>query len=309
MPAEPPVLTVANERTAGAEELHLLRLLLLSAAHLLHCGHLGVHIGGHLGDERLPVVVVVVVVTTASSPDTASSSSLPAQLGNVREDGAGGHPPTVVVLDRRGDELVGGGDARHRPGALPGHVDVQQSAMMVVVVVVGVARRGRRVQVVADCSTATTSASASASAFSVITSSSSSLIRRLTSCLGQAGLAVQRAGAVVQRAAAHRIQLHLRVVVHSFERLNHRDAVGEDAVGEEEGVEEVDAEEAQVGEALEEALRRGVPNLRQLAAVQRPREANVHVVLEEPRIVSGTEKPFRRFGCQLKKKKKKKKNY
>ncbi|KAH9388466.1 hypothetical protein TYRP_023487 [Tyrophagus putrescentiae] len=252
-----------------------------------------------LGDERLPVVVVV-VVTTASSPDTASSS-LPAQLGNVREDGAGGHPPTVVVLDRRGDELVGGGDARHRPGALPGHVDVQQSAMMVVVVVVGVARRGRRVQVVADCSTATTSA-ASASAFSVITSSSSSLIRRLTSCLGQAGLAVQRAGAVVQRAAAHRIQLHLRVVVHSFERLNHRDAVGEDAVG------PVRRSKRRSGEAYR------ICGSLQLFSVREKRMSTSSLksrgsFLEPKNLLEGSGvSDNRQFGCQLKKKKKKK-NY
>ena len=46
------------------------------------------------------------------------------------------------------------------------------------------------------------------------------------------------------------------------------DPVCEDPVGEEEGVEEVDGEEPEVGEPLQQPLRRGVADLGNLAVVQ-----------------------------------------
>ena len=49
-----------------------------------------------------------------------------------------------------------------------------------------------------------------------------------------------------------------------LEGLEDCDAVGEHPVGEEERVQEVDVEEAEVGQALQQALRGGVADLRNL---------------------------------------------
>ena len=57
--------------------------------------------------------------------------------------------------------------------------------------------------------------------------------------------------------------------------------VSKHPVCEEERVEEVNGQEPEVRQPLQQSLRRGVADLRDLAVVQRPAEADVHVVLEQ----------------------------
>ena len=58
-------------------------------------------------------------------------------------------------------------------------------------------------------------------------------------------------------------------------------SISKHPVGQEERVEEVDGQEPEVGQPLEQPFRRGVANLRDLAVVQHPTEADVHVVFEQ----------------------------
>ena len=67
----------------------------------------------------------------------------------------------------------------------------------------------------------------------------------------------------------HGVVILLWRVEDLLEGLEDGGAVGEHPVGEEERVQEVDIEEAEVGEALQQPLRGGVPDLRNLHIVKK----------------------------------------
>ena len=69
------------------------------------------------------------------------------------------------------------------------------------------------------------------------------------------------------RAGARAAGYLLRTEEHLLEGLEDLDPVSEDSVGEEEGVEEVNGQEPEVSQSLQQSLRCGVSNLRNLAVV------------------------------------------
>lgn len=178
-----------------------------------------------------------------------------AEFVDVGQHRAGADPSRVVVVDGGGEVLVGGGNVAAGSAGCT-------------------SRRSRRPR-------------------TVVYVEQVAVVRRLVRMQVRSGpghqvggpllALLQRAGRVVQRSG----HLQLGTVVDTFQRLDHGDAVGEHSIGQQKGVEKVDAQKAQIGEPLEEPLGTGVTDLRQLARVQCATEANVDVVFEKARIVSG----------------------
>lgn len=77
----------------------------------------------------------------------------------------------------------------------------------------------------------------------------------------------------------------LGLVEHFLQSFQHRDAIGENSIGQQKRIEEVDAEESQIRQLLKQPFGRGRSYMRYFAGVQFPTEPDVHVVLEQVRIV------------------------
>lgn len=76
------------------------------------------------------------------------------------------------------------------------------------------------------------------------------------------------------------------LVENLLECFQYRDAVGKHSVRQQKRVKEINTEESEVGQSLQQTFRRRGPDLRHFAGVQGTTEPDVHVVLEQFRIVA-----------------------